>query len=314
MSRLFGMTFVLAVATIPFCCGVSPASAQATRTWVSGVGDDANPCSRTAPCQTFAGAIAKTTQDGEINCLDPGDFGAVTITKSITIDCHEITGPTSSQTTGITVAFDSFAGADTHKTVNLRNLMISDGGPVGIWLTGFSGAAGSIVNIEDCLINGVGGGGYGIIDARFRGAMTVTNTTIRNMEVAGIDIMGSSSGSLRSMITNTRVYNATNGVLLGTDTYMMLSRSVVSDNLENGVELTDPSAFIAIDSTEIAHNGTAFFVFGGATLRLSNSDVFLNTIGSEGAIQTFTNNRFTNNGSFQGIVPIGSTSNPTGEQ
>src|ERR1700704_5666745 len=66
----------------------SPASAQATRTWVSGVGDDANPCSRTAPCKTFAGAISKTAAAGEINCIDPGGFGAVTITKSMTIDCR----------------------------------------------------------------------------------------------------------------------------------------------------------------------------------------------------------------------------------
>ena len=66
---------------------VSPAHAQATRTWVSGVGDDANPCSRTAPCKTFAGAISKTAAGGEINCIDPGGFGAVTITKAITIDC-----------------------------------------------------------------------------------------------------------------------------------------------------------------------------------------------------------------------------------
>src|SRR5258706_14287478 len=62
------------------------AEAQATRTWVSGVGDDANPCSRTAPCKTFPGAISKTAVDGEIDCLDPGGFGTVTITKSITID------------------------------------------------------------------------------------------------------------------------------------------------------------------------------------------------------------------------------------
>src|ERR1700726_3078098 len=66
----------------------SPAHAQATRTWVSGVGDDANPCSRTAPCKTFAGAISKTAPAGEINCLDPGGFGAVTITKSMTISCE----------------------------------------------------------------------------------------------------------------------------------------------------------------------------------------------------------------------------------
>ena len=64
------------------------ASAQATRTWVSGVGNDADPCSRTAPCKTFAGAISKTAAGGEINCLDPGGFGAVTINKAIAIKCQ----------------------------------------------------------------------------------------------------------------------------------------------------------------------------------------------------------------------------------
>src|SRR4051812_24122264 len=72
----------------------STAFGQATRTWVSGVGDDANPCSRTAPCKTFAGAISKTANGGEINCLDPGGFGGVTITKSLTIKCHYTEGGT----------------------------------------------------------------------------------------------------------------------------------------------------------------------------------------------------------------------------
>ena len=82
--------------------GVMPASAQATRTWVSGVGDDVNPCSRTAPCKTFAGAISKTAPGGEINCLDPAGFGAVTITKSITIECTgTLGGILASSTTGV---------------------------------------------------------------------------------------------------------------------------------------------------------------------------------------------------------------------
>src|SRR5881394_4327880 len=76
---------VLAIATFTFAFA-SIAQAQATRTWVSGVGDDANPCSRTAPCKTFAGAISRTAAGGEIDCIDPGGFGAVMITKSITID------------------------------------------------------------------------------------------------------------------------------------------------------------------------------------------------------------------------------------
>src|SRR5947209_16187574 len=83
MKRIF-LFSILAVITLLVAVTV-PAYAQATRTWVSGVGDDANPCSRTAPCKTFAGAISKTASHGEINVLDPGGFGAVTITKSITI-------------------------------------------------------------------------------------------------------------------------------------------------------------------------------------------------------------------------------------
>jgi hypothetical protein len=82
----------------------SLAHAQATRTWVSGVGDDANPCSRTAPCKTFAGTISKTAAGGEINCLDPGGFGTVTITKAITIDCfHTEGGVLAAGTNGINV-------------------------------------------------------------------------------------------------------------------------------------------------------------------------------------------------------------------
>src|SRR5215510_16077775 len=82
----------------------SLAHAQATRTWVSGLGDDVNPCSRTAPCKTFAGAISKTAAGGIINCIDPGGFGTVTITKSLTIDCEgTFGGILAAGTTGINV-------------------------------------------------------------------------------------------------------------------------------------------------------------------------------------------------------------------
>src|SRR3712207_8357645 len=75
---LIGTVFILAISAV--------AQAQATRTWVSGVGDDVNPCSRTAPCKTWAGAISKTAAGGEIDALDPGGYGTLTITKSITVD------------------------------------------------------------------------------------------------------------------------------------------------------------------------------------------------------------------------------------
>src|SRR5450631_282643 len=110
--------FALFVILVPSLAS-APAQAQASRTWVSGVGDDANPCSRTAPCKTFAGAISKTAPAGEINCLDPGGFGAVTITKSITLNCHETLG-------SILVAGTNCINISTATTerIILRNLQI----------------------------------------------------------------------------------------------------------------------------------------------------------------------------------------------
>src|SRR5437588_12191167 len=112
--------------TLPLTCVIIclltiAAHAQATRTWVSGVGDDANPCSRPAPCKTFAGAISKTAPGGEIDALDPGGFGAVTITKAITIDGGggQVASELVSGTNGIVVQ----AGAN--DTVILRNIRIN---------------------------------------------------------------------------------------------------------------------------------------------------------------------------------------------
>src|SRR2546423_7355935 len=86
------LKLAIASAILVPALATAPAYAQATRTWVSGVGDDVNPCSRTAPCKTFAGAISKTAAGGIINCLDPAGYGAVTINKAITIQCEEETG------------------------------------------------------------------------------------------------------------------------------------------------------------------------------------------------------------------------------
>src|SRR3981081_3402725 len=117
MRRSTFFATVIGIA-VPLMTAVS-AQAQATRTWVSGVGDDANPCSRTAPCKTFAGAISKTLGGGEIDCLDPGGFGAVTITKAITIDCGTFPGGIlNTGTNGVIVN----AGAS--DKIVLRNLVI----------------------------------------------------------------------------------------------------------------------------------------------------------------------------------------------
>src|SRR5258705_2943395 len=132
----------------------SPASAQATRTWVSGVGDDANPCSRTAPCKTFAGAISKTAAAGEINVLDPGGYGAVTITKSIRIISDHIeAGVLVSGTNGIIVNVAStdnvlLDGLDIEGLgTGLNGVQIIGGGRVGICRTSINHFTGKGVNL-----------------------------------------------------------------------------------------------------------------------------------------------------------------------
>src|SRR4026208_1057543 len=127
---------------ICFAVAVAGTAQAQSRTWVSGVGDDMNPCSRTSPCKTFSGAISKAATNGEINCLDPGGFGAVTITKSITIDCHEVVAGLlqTAGSNGVNIAIDSFAGSDTRRMVQLRNLNFSgaDVGARGVSITGSS--------------------------------------------------------------------------------------------------------------------------------------------------------------------------------
>src|SRR5579872_3770681 len=123
------------------------ASAQSTRTWVSGVGDDANPCSRTAPCKTFAGAISQTTAGGEIDCLDPGGFGSVTITKSIIIDCHSGAGGVLvAGTNGIVIS------ASATDVITLRHLAIN--GTNGQGLNGIQINSAKTVHLYDVAIYG----------------------------------------------------------------------------------------------------------------------------------------------------------------
>src|ERR1700716_2419072 len=152
MARVRLTVYAAALVTFVFAFA-SLAEARAARTWVSGVGDDANPCSRTAPCKTFAGAISKTAAGGEINCLDPGGFGAVTITKSMTIDCHEVFGSVLvSGTNGINIVSDNTAAP----VVRLRNLNvtgITTQGLNGIRITGATSATTTVV-LEDMMLDG----------------------------------------------------------------------------------------------------------------------------------------------------------------
>jgi hypothetical protein len=299
--------------------------AQASRTWVSGVGDDANPCIRTAPCKTFAGAISKTALNGEINCLDPGGFGTVTITKSISIDCHEIMGSVLfSGTNGINIPFNSFSAADTRKTVRLRNINLNGvvTGIVGIRISGGSVIANGVVIIEDSVIDGVfAGAATGILDERTAGGeLYISNTSVRNAGTFGIAINPPAAGArLDATFDNVRVQNAANiGILVGNNGRAMINRAVVTGNAQIGIGASGSlaSSEVNISNSVISNNGLGVGNLAGTvTIRLSNNDISFNSTGFSGVTQSHFNNRIQGNGAL-GLAPtpIGSTSNPTGLQ
>src|SRR5713101_1910742 len=138
----------LVILLVAFAVGTTTAYGQASRTWVSGVGDDANPCSRTAPCKTWAGAISKTAPGGEIDALDPGGFGAVTITKGITLDGGggQVASVLVSGTNGIVVQ----ANASTDVVI-LRNLRING---ISSGINGIQFNSGKALIVENCYIFG----------------------------------------------------------------------------------------------------------------------------------------------------------------
>ena len=291
----------------------APAHAQASRTWVSGVGDDANPCSRTAPCKTFAGAISKTALNGEINCLDPGGFGAVTITKSITIDCHEVFASIlNAGTNGVNIPFDSFNAADVRKTVRLRNINFNgvNTGIIGVRITGGTVIAAGVVIIEDCLIDGnFAGSAHGISDERRGGGeLYVSNTTVRNVGSKGITIdpgAGTVAGQrIDVTLDNVRAQNSGFGMTFGNNTRVMINRSVFSGNTIGIASSTGLAAAEGnISNSVISNNGTGVFNAGGVlTIRLGNNDIAFNTTALSGATQSFGNNRIEGNGSL-GTAP-----------
>jgi hypothetical protein len=224
-KSMFVVSRLLLVFVLSFV-GIASASAQATRTWVSGVGDDVNPCSRTAPCKTFAGAISKTTAGGEIDCLDPGGFGTVTITKAITLDCSGTFGSIlASGTTGITV------NAGTADVVILRGLSIS-GASTGI--NGISFIKGAQLTVERCIIDGFTNNAINIntsvaadvyvtnsyITSSSNGVVVATTAgnlliAINNSEIVNVagNAFQSTAGTVYGLISNSRLTSATGGVV-----------------------------------------------------------------------------------------------------
>jgi hypothetical protein len=244
----------ISVTLLVICLSTSAAQAQATRTWVSGVGDDANPCARTAPCKTFAGAISKTAVGGEIDALDPGGFGALTITKAITIDGGggQVASVLVAGTNGIVVA------AGPTDVVTLRNLRINglertaNGG-----LNGIRYLSGAALHIENCHVFGFTQDGINVATTASNAALFVNNTFLTD-NGNGIQI-APSGGNVRSMLVQVWA----------------------QDNSGFGFFL-NPAAGVgagtAINESSAVVNGTGIGVNGGK-LFLGNSVIVKNNVG-----------------------------------
>jgi len=292
------------------CAFASLAQAQATRTWVSGVGDDANPCSRTAPCKTFAGAISKTADCGEIDALDPGGFGAVTITKSITLDgTGTLAGILASLTTGVII------NADNTKVITLRGLSIN-GACNGI--RGINVIQAKTVNVEDCVIFRFANEGILVNDADGV-AVNVRNSVIRDNAGDGVSL--ASSGSFaKATLDNIRLSGNGNGLHAKGGSKVTARNCVFSNNTSNGV-FVDGNTGLAVAhiwQSQVSLNGGNGFQAGNAAngnssgLTIAQNMIDRNTgfgvtTSTGGAVATFSNNSIIGNGTdgCAGCTPVG---------
>ena len=286
-------TFILAVTSL--------AQAQASRTWVSGVGDDANPCSRTAPCKTWAGAISKTAACGEIDALDPGGFGAVTITKSITLDgTGTMASILASLVNGIVI---NAAATD---VITIRGISING------FCNGLDGIRilqAKTVNVEDCVIFRMGGDGIEVNETSDL-RLNVRNTVIRDNGGDGILAATSSTTlKIRGTLEQVSLIGNNNGLHAKSGSLVTARNSVFSNNTNVGVfadATQSNSAVVFVWANQISNNGGIGVRAGNAgNVGTSGVEIAQNMIDSNvgsgvlvstnGLINTFTNNSIQGN-------------------
>jgi hypothetical protein len=272
----------------------SGAWAQATRTWVSGVGDDANPCSRTAPCKTFAGAISKTAAGGTIDALDPGGFGALTITKAITLEAvGTVASVLVSGTNGLVVA------AGTNDVVVIRGLTLEGLGGSG--LSGIQFNSGAELLVERCVIEGFGTAGINFQPSA-TSELVVSDSTINltSSSGPGIQIQGLAATPNVTLDRDRIVQNGGYGVLVKNG-MVAIRHSTISQGYYGVKAISSTStARIAIDDSILADNqGTAVSTSGtAASIVLARSTITDNLvgIGTGSTVTSFGDNRIFNNG------------------
>jgi hypothetical protein len=289
MTRIGLIAAAAATLLLSVLC-LAPAHAQATRTWVSGVGDDFNPCSRTAPCKTFAGAISKTAANGEINCLDSGGFGAVTITKSIQIYCEGVIGGilASGGINGVIVNLPS-----ANDKVVLRGLDIFGGHPTTLGLNGIRMLSRGTLHVENCIIRSFTGQGISV-EVTAAARLFVQDTSISEIGGAGIHVQPGVGGS--ALVAVTRVSSNNNGIGIrtnasaggtiiasvrdslfasnitaganaisaGAQSSIMIVNSTVANTGANGLNASGANAVIRLSKSTLLGNSGSFVTAGGA--------------------------------------------------
>jgi Right handed beta helix region len=240
---------------------ILPSFSQATRTWISGVGDDVNPCSRTAPCKTLAGAISKTATGGEINILDPGGFGAVTITKSITIDGGGIIGSIlSSGTNGIIInAPDGI--------VTIRNFSVNGAGTT-LGINGIRVMAAKKLHVENC--------------------------TLSNFSANGIDINLTAAADV--VINDVTIHNGSNAISITNPAGSVVIDGCRLQTIQNsGINVINGQA--TVSNSVISGCTTGIDVKTGSTIHLSGNSITNNTTALQGPgkINSAANNSITGN-------------------
>jgi hypothetical protein len=287
----------------------SLAQAQATRTWVSGVGDDVNPCSRTAPCKTWAGAISKTAAGGEIDALDPGGFGTLTITKSIMVDGTNGQGFGSTLNSGGISGFtinDASSATPGQAVVVLRNLSINGAGTT-LGTHGIRYISGKSVTVENCWINNQSTTGISV-SLTTNGNLKVINTTIDNITGDGINI-GTTSGQILATIDNSRILSCgADGFEASNRARVSVTNSVLNHNTSSGIRTSGTDNIVNVDDSSASYSTTGLIASIGSTISVSDSFIAQNGTGinaNGGTINSFQGNSLVNNGApgaFTGVA------------
>lgn len=239
---------LIAIAALGLSLWAPACMAQATRTWVSGVGDDVNPCSRTAPCKTFAGAISKTASGGQIDALDPAGYGAVTITKPITIDGGPNAGGILASGTNGVIVNVTVAGA-----VVLRNLNINGAGST-LGINGIRVIQADQVRIQNVDIQQFSGDCINVKPSR-PVLVSVVNATLQSC-ANGLHLDSTDGAATATLERSTMLYNTTTGVLAnGADSTVRLSNSSVLDNTL-GLSATAGAGIISFNNNRLKGNTT----------------------------------------------------------